>query len=134
LILLGNMFMWLVTLDYAPSLLLVGSQTAFIGLIISSFVFLIGVFALTKPGYSTIIGYIGVPLSFISLMGTLGGLLIGMIFCIIGSCLCIAWESDEIDENTPFDWGSESESESESDSEESDTDGEDVSGLVNKWQ
>lgn len=140
LILIGNAFMWLVTLDYVPSLLLVGSQTAFIGLVISSFVFLTGVFALMEPEYSTIIGYIGIPLSFISLMGTLGGLLIGMILAIIGSCLCIAWKSDEVEENTPFDWGSESDSNTEesgveeSGAEESDTDDEDVSGLVNKWR
>lgn len=131
LILIGNMFMWLVTLDYAPSLLLIGSQTAFIGLVISSFVFLTGVFALMEPEYSTIIGYIGVPLSFISLMGALGGLLIGMILCITGSCLCIAWESDEVEGNTPFNWGSDSDADEESDTDESGTD---VSGLVNKWR
>lgn len=126
LILIGNVFMWLVVLDYAPSLLLIGSQTAFIGLIIASLIFLIGVFALMKPEYSTVIGWLGIPLSFISLMGTLGGLLIGMVLTIIGSCLCIAWESNEIEEDTPFNWGSESESESgsesESDPEESNTD------------
>jgi hypothetical protein len=128
LILIGNAFMWLVTLGYAPSLLLIGSQTAFIGLVISSFVFLTGVFALTKPEYSTIIGYIGIPLSFISLMGALGGLFIGMILCIIGSNLCIAWESDDVEERSPFEWDSESESDSEK---ESDAD-EDVSGLADK--
>lgn len=133
LILIGNAFMWLVTLDYVPSLLLVGSQTAFIGLVISSFVFLIGAFALMEPEHSTIIGYIGVPLSFISLMGTLGGLFIGMFLGIIGSCLCIAWEADDVEEDTSFDWGSESESDAEeSETEVSETDDEDGSGFVNK--
>jgi hypothetical protein len=130
LILLGNAFMWLVTLGYAPSVLLIGSQTAFIGLVVSSFVFLTGVFALTKPEYSTIIGYVGIPLSFISLMGTLGGLIIGMILGIIGSSLCIAWESDEIEESNPFNWGSDSDSDSDS----AESDDEDISGLVNKWR
>lgn len=129
LILLGDAFMFLVTFDYALDLLFIGSQAAFIGLVISSFVFLTGVFALTQPQYSTVIGYVGVVLSFISIMGTLGGLFIGMILSLIGSSLCIAWESDEVEESNPFNWGSESDPESE----ESDAD-DDVSGLVNKWR
>jgi hypothetical protein len=140
LILLGNAFMWLVTLGYAPSVLLIGSSTAFIGLVISSFVFLTGVFALTKPAYSTVIGYVGIALSFISIMGTLGGLLIGMFLGIIGSCLCIAWESDTIEEGNPFDWASDSDTDSDTDSDSdsgpdaAESDDEDVSGLVNKWR
>lgn len=130
LILFGNAFMWLVTLGYAPSLLLIGNQTALIGLVVSSFVFLTGIFALTQPEYSTVIGKVGFVLSFISLMGTLGGLLIGMILSLIGSSLCIAWESDDVEGRSPFEWGSESESDPEK---ESDAD-EDVSGLVDKWR
>jgi hypothetical protein len=132
LILFGNVFMWLVTLGYAPSLLLIGNQTALIGLVVSSLVFLTGIFALTQPEYSTVIGYVGIPLSVISLMGALGGLLIGMILGLIGSSLCIAWESDDVDGTSPFEWGSESESESDPEK-ESDAD-EDVSGLVDKWR
>jgi hypothetical protein len=132
LILFGNAFMWLVTLGYAPSLLFIGNTVALIGLVVSSFVFLTGIFALTKPEYSTVIGYVGIPLSIISLMGALGGLFIGMILGIIGSCLCIAWESDDVEGRSPFEWDSESESESDPEK-ESDTD-EDVSELADKWE
>lgn len=122
--------MFLVTFDYAPQILLLGSIPAFIGIVSSSLVLLTGVFALTKPEFSTGIGYVGVLLSFASLWGSLGGLLIGMLLSIIGSCLCIAWEPDETEEDTSFDW--ESESEPESDPGASETDDEDASGLMNK--
>lgn len=119
-----------VAISYGKDLILVGSSTAYLGLVSSSLVFLIGVFALTKPEFSTIIGKVGVALSIISLMGTLGGLFIGMILGLIGSNLCIAWESDEVEESTPFDWGSDSDESGESD----ESDDEDVSGLVSKWR
>lgn len=127
LLLLGSAFMAYVAISYGKDLILVGSGTAFLGLVSSSLVFLTGVFALTKPEFSTMIGYVGAALSIISLMGTLGGLFIGMILGLIGSNLCIAWESDEIEETNPFDWGSDSDASSD----ESD---EDVSGLVSKWR
>jgi hypothetical protein len=124
--------MFFVTFDYAPQILLLGSIPAFLGVVSSAFVLLTGMFALTKPEYSTVIGYVGIVFSVVSLMGSLGGLIIGMLLSITGSCLCLAWESDEVEENTPFNWGSESESET--DAGESDTDDEDVSGLMNKWR
>ncbi|WP_248903841.1 DUF6114 domain-containing protein [Halocatena marina] len=126
LLLLGSVFMAYVAISYGKDLILVGSSTAFLGLVSSSLVFLTGVFALTKPEFSTMIGYVGGALSIISLMGTLGGLFIGMLLGLIGSNLCIAWESDEVEETNPFDWGPNA------DSDESDDDG--VSGLVSKWR
>lgn len=129
LLLLGSVFMFYVPAVIAKDTIFIGGNTvAYIGIVNAAFVFLVGVFALTRPEYSTMLGYVGFVLSFTSLLGSLGGLLIGMILALIGSNLCIAWESDLVEENTPFDWG---------ESTDSDTNEEDdagVSGLVNKWR
>lgn len=131
LVLLGSVFMFYVPMFIAKDMILIGGGTvAYIGLVNASFVFLVGVFALTKPEYSTMLGYAGVVLSFTSLMGALGGLFIGMILSLIGSNLCIAWESDLVEESSPFSWNANSDSAS--NGEESDEMG--VSGLVNKWR
>lgn len=130
-VLLGSVFMFYVPLFIAKDTIFIGGNTvAYIGLVNASFVFLIGVFSLTKPEYSTILGIAGFVFSFASLMGTLGGLLIGMILSLIGSNLCIAWESDLVEENSPFSWDSGADSDADSNTEEA----EDVSGLVNKWR
>lgn len=105
-----------------------GSTVAYVGLVNASFMFLIGVFSLSKPAYSTMLGIVGFVLSFASLMGTLGGLFIGMILTLIGSNLCIAWESELVEESGPFSWDTSEDSDSNSE------DAEDVSGLVNKWR
>lgn len=131
LVLLGSAFMFYVPMFIAKDMILIGGGTvAYIGLVNASFVFLVGVFALTKPEYSTMLGYAGVVLSFTSLMGALGGLFIGMILALIGSNLCIAWESELVEESSPFSWNASSDSAS--NGEESDEMG--VSGLVNKWR
>lgn len=112
-----------------------GSTVAYVGLVNASFMFLIGVFSLSKPAYSTMLGIVGFVLSFASLMGTLGGLFIGMILTLIGSNLCIAWESELVEESGPFSWDTSEDSDSNSgDSDSNSEDAEDVSGLVNKWR
>ncbi|UPM43609.1 DUF6114 domain-containing protein [Halocatena salina] len=130
-LLLGSVFMFYVPMFIAKDTIFIGGNTvAYIGLVNASFIFLIGVFSLTRPEYSTILGYAGVVFSFTSLLGTLGGLLIGMILSLIGSNLCIAWDSDLVEENSPFSWNTSEDADS------NDEDSEDmgVSGLVNKWR
>ncbi|RRJ29156.1 DUF6114 domain-containing protein [Halocatena pleomorpha] len=132
-LLLGSVFMFYVPMFIAKDTIFIGGNTvAYIGLVNASFIFLIGVFSLTKPEYSTILGYAGVVFSFTSLMGTLGGLLIGMIFSLIGSNLCIAWESELVEENSPFSWNGSTDVDSDSNDEDAEDMG--VSGLVNKWR
>lgn len=131
LLLLGSVFMFYVPMFIAKDTIFIGGNTvAYIGIVNAAFVFLVGVFALTKPEYSTMLGYAGFALSFTSLMGSLGGLFIGMILALIGSNLCIAWESDLVEESNPFSWGASGDSDP--NAEESDDAG--VSGLVNKWR
>lgn len=130
-VLLGSVFMFYVPMFIAKDMILIGGSTvAYIGLVNASVIFLIGVFALTKPEYSTMLGYVGVVFSFTSLMGALGGLFIGMILSLIGSNLCIAWESELVEESSPFSWNTSADADS--NGEESEDVG--VSGLVNKWR
>lgn len=129
LLLLASALMAYVAISYAKDLILVGSSTAFLGLVSASFVFLTGVFALTKPEFSTMIGYVGGALSIISLMGTLGGLFIGMFLGLIGANLCIAWKGDDIEESNSFNRGSDLDSNG-----DESVNNEGVTGLVSKWR
>ncbi len=131
LLILGSVFMFYVPIFIAKDTIFIGGSTvAYIGLVNASFVFLIGVFALTKPEYSRMLGYAGVVFSFTSLMGALGGLFIGMILALIGSNLCLAWESELVEESGPFSWSASSDPDSNGEESEEMS----VSGLVNKWR
>lgn len=131
LVLLGSVFMFYVPIFIARDMIFIGGSTvAYIGLVNASFVFLIGVFVLTKPEYSRMLGYAGVVFSFTSLMGALGGLFIGMILTLIGSNLCIAWKSELVEESSPFSWNASSDPDSNGEESEEMS----VSRLVNKWR
>lgn len=93
----GILITW-VPMQILPDIIFVGGEmTGFlaVGAMFGVLVFLTGVFALYKPGHSDVIGVVGVVLSILSLFGSLGGLLVGLLFGILGGNLCLAWKPDE---------------------------------------
>jgi F0F1-type ATP synthase assembly protein I len=94
LLLLAGLIIGYVPLQFAGELIFIGGTFTIIGLVFATFVFLTGVGALAMPEHATIFGVAGVALSILSLMGALGGLLIGMLLGIIGGNLCVAWKNE----------------------------------------
>ncbi|HLR62036.1 MAG TPA: DUF6114 domain-containing protein [Lentibacillus sp.] len=73
----------------------------FVGFIFGGLILITGIFSYIYPQFSTVFGVVVVFLSVLSVMGALGGFIIGTIFGIIGGSLLIAWEktSVEVDQN-----------------------------------
>lgn len=97
LLILASLVIAWVPAQFAFELLFIGGAYTVIGLVFALLVFLSGAFALARPELSKTFGIAGVAFSILSLVGALGGLLIGMILGIVGGNLCIAWQSDEDD-------------------------------------
>lgn len=68
----------------------------FIGFLFSGLLLFAGIFSYIYPQFSTILGVITIFISVLSIMGALGGFVIGSIIGIIGGALCVAWEKKEI--------------------------------------
>lgn len=63
----------------------------FVGFFLGGIVFLSGIMAYIMPKLSTLLGVMMIFAAVLSIMGALGGFLIGTILGIIGGSLCIAW-------------------------------------------
>ena len=85
----GLMILW-VPLNLYLSTFLPGS-IAIIGLLFGGMITLIGIVALFFPNASKILGIFTIFLSILSVIGALGGFLIGTLFGIIGGALLMAW-------------------------------------------
>jgi hypothetical protein len=68
----------------------------FIGFLFGGLTLIIGVLVYIYPQFSTVFGVVTLFLSVLSIMGALGGFLIGTILGIIAGSLCIAWQEEEI--------------------------------------
>src|SRR5699024_2366883 len=68
----------------------------FVGFLFGGLTLIIGIFTFIYPQFSTVLGVIAIFLSVLSVMGALGGFIIGTILGIIGGALAIAWEEEEI--------------------------------------
>ena len=68
----------------------------FVGFLFGGLTLLLGVLSYIYPQFSTVIGTIVIFLSVLSIMGALGGFLIGTILGIVGGSLLIAWEKTEL--------------------------------------
>ncbi|WP_136716114.1 DUF6114 domain-containing protein [Halorientalis salina] len=90
-----------------------GPSKAALGIVFGAMVIACGVFALLKPGLSTLIGVTGIAMSILSLVGAFGGLVVGMLVGIVGGNLCIAWQHPARDEeaasDSRFNWTGEGE-------------------------
>jgi len=71
----------------------------FVGFIFGGLLLIIGVLAYIYPAFSTVFGVIGIFLSVLSIMGALGGFIVGTIFGIIAGALLIGWELQEVKPN-----------------------------------
>ena len=65
-----------------------------VGLLLGGITLLMGVLSYIMPKLSTLLGILAILSSTLSIMGALGGFLIGTILGIIGGSLCIAWNPE----------------------------------------
>jgi hypothetical protein len=65
-----------------------------VGLLLGGITLLMGVLSYIMPKLSTLLGILAILSSALSIMGALGGFLIGTILGIIGGSLCIAWNPE----------------------------------------
>jgi hypothetical protein len=101
----GLMITW-VPLNLFLSTMLPGSF-AIIGLIFGGAITIIGIVSIIFPGASKILGIFTIFLSILSVIGALGGFLIGTLFGIIGGSLLLAWRLAPVKVSTPKSSGTE---------------------------
>lgn len=65
-----------------------------VGLLLGGITLLMGVLSYIMPKLSTLLGILAILASTLSIMGALGGFLIGTILGIIGGSFCIAWKPE----------------------------------------
>lgn len=65
---------------------------AFTGILFGGLLLACGIIGWFMPSYVRVLGIFGILLSILSLMGALGGMVIGMLLGIVGGCLCVAWD------------------------------------------
>ncbi|NNV07585.1 DUF6114 domain-containing protein [Geobacillus sp. C56-T2] len=100
LLLSSLVILWVPAQLYEISL--VPGSMVFAGFFLGGMVWLMGVLAYAMPRLSTLIGIIGMFSAILSIMGALGGFLIGTILGIIGGALCIAWRPQWADPAAPL--------------------------------
>ncbi|MGZ4162006.1 MAG: DUF6114 domain-containing protein [Neobacillus sp.] len=88
-ILSGLMILWVPLNLYLSTFL--PSSIAIIGLLFGGILTLMGIVALIYPNASKILGIFTIFLSILSVIGALGGFLLGTLFGIIGGALLMAW-------------------------------------------
>ncbi|WP_373893591.1 DUF6114 domain-containing protein [Virgibacillus natechei] len=71
----------------------------FVGFLFGGLLLIASVFAYVYPQFSTVFGVAAIFLSILSVMGALGGFIIGSVLGIIAGALCIAWEMKEVNVN-----------------------------------
>ncbi|HEX7066263.1 MAG TPA: DUF6114 domain-containing protein [Bacillales bacterium] len=90
----GLLILWiplhLYMLEFAPG------NFAIVGLLFGGLITIIGVMAYIYPQFSTVFGVMTIFLSVISIMGALGGFVVGTILGIVGGSLCIAWRREVV--------------------------------------
>lgn len=64
----------------------------FVGFLFGGLILIIGVLAYIYPQFSTVFGVITIFLSVLSIMGALGGFIVGTILGIVSGSLLVAWE------------------------------------------
>jgi hypothetical protein len=108
---LGGVVVGAVPVLFRSSLAIVGSLQVLIGLVVAGGMVLCGAVAFTRPGYAVAVGIPGILLSLLSLIGALGGFLIGMLLGIVGGALATAggywYRSDDRTGAEPTDSGRE---------------------------
>lgn len=93
LLILSGLIIGYVAAEFTMELILIGGPFTAIGLLFAGSIILTGVFSLVRPDLSTFLGITGVALSILSVVGTLGGLFVGLLLGILGGNLLISWHS-----------------------------------------
>ncbi|ANB59452.1 DUF6114 domain-containing protein [Anoxybacteroides amylolyticum] len=91
-ILSGLVILWIPIQLYEVAI--VPGSILFSGFFLGGLVFLLGVMSYAMPKLSTVFGIITIFSAVLSIMGALGGFLVGTILGIIGGALCIAWKPE----------------------------------------
>ncbi|GGA66505.1 DUF6114 domain-containing protein [Ornithinibacillus halotolerans] len=97
-ILAGLMILYIPLHLYAIAF--IPGSLVFVGFIFGGLVLIIGICEYFYPQLSTFFGIATIFLSVLSIMGALGGFLIGTILGIVAGALNIAWDKEEIDLDT----------------------------------
>lgn len=66
----------------------------FVGFFLGGITLLMGILTYCMPKLSTLLGILAIFSAVLSIMGALGGFLIGTILGIIGGSMCIAWKPE----------------------------------------
>jgi len=90
------------------SIAFIPGTLVFIGFLFGGLLLIIGILAFFYPQFSTIFGILTIFLSVLSIMGAMGGFLVGTLMGIIAGSLCVGWEEREVD---PAAWNLEPERE-----------------------
>lgn len=69
---------------------------AILGILFGGLILLIGILAYFYPHLSTMFGILTIFLSVLSIMGALGGFLVGTIIGIVGGAILVGWNSESI--------------------------------------
>ncbi|QSB49571.1 DUF6114 domain-containing protein [Parageobacillus toebii] len=67
---------------------------AFVGLLFGGLIMILGICALLFPSFSPVLGLMIIFLSVLSIIGALGGGVIGLLIGVIGGSLCFAWRKE----------------------------------------
>lgn len=113
LLLLGAAIIGWVPIQFATELLFIGGAFTVVGLFFASLVAFCGLAALARPEFTSVFGVFGIAFATLSLVGALGGFLIGMVVATAGGVLCYAWEPPAesgievktVSEASEFIWG-----------------------------
>ncbi|KAF0996365.1 DUF6114 domain-containing protein [Geobacillus sp. TFV-3] len=100
LLLSSLVILWIPMQLYEISL--VPGSMVFAGFFLGGMVLLMGILAYAMPRLSTLLGIIGMFSAIVSIMGALGGFLVGTILGIIGGALCIAWRPQWAEADAPM--------------------------------
>jgi Family of unknown function (DUF6114) len=97
-VLAGLMILYIPIQLYAIAF--IPGSLVFVGFIFGGLVLIIGLCEYFYPQLSTFFGIATIFLSVLSIMGALGGFLLGTILGIIAGAMNIAWDKEEIDVDT----------------------------------
>ncbi|HET7522307.1 MAG TPA: DUF6114 domain-containing protein [Bacillales bacterium] len=77
---------------------------AFVGLLFGGLILIIGALSYLYPQFSTVFGVMTIFLSVLSIMGALGGFIVGTLLGITGGSLLIAWRAETVPAKTDRHW------------------------------
>lgn len=92
LLAIAGLVIGIIPADLAVTFAMVPGTFAVVGLIFAILIFLCGVFALAKPELASFFGLAGILLSVASILGALGGFIVGTLLGAFAGSLCVAWK------------------------------------------